>query len=139
MPGPRAFPLCLAYPIHNPFVLWELVAGAAALVLIGEAVALAYTRRASKGARPQSSVAISVWGLGTWAILLTFWVWAVGTTFSSGPCADPVSSWPVPSEMAEGVAAWASVATALAAVVLSVVSSAVVRSRLRGGHSSTLS
>jgi hypothetical protein len=106
----------------------------AALILIAEGVALAYTRRTSPGARGQPWLAIPVWVLGSWALLLTFWIWAVGTTFVSGPCADPVSSWPVPSEQAESVAEFASVATLLVAALLLVAGAVVIMQRQSSQH-----
>jgi hypothetical protein len=108
------------------------VAGAAVLALAVEAAALAYSRRAVKGARPPPWLAIPVWCVGVWALVLTAWIGAVGSTFVSGPCADPVWSWPVPTESAPSVAGLASAATALATAILLVAGTPVVLRRLRG-------
>jgi len=129
VPSPLAFPLCPYYLAENAYAPWAFVAGVAAL---------AYSRRAVKGARRQPWLAVPVWGLGAWALLLTAWTWTVSSTFVSGPCADPVWSWPVPPENALGVAELASVATALTAGILFVVGVFVVLRRLDGRRSPAL-
>ena len=107
------------YPIENPYTPWAFVAGVAALVLIIEGVA--YMRRGAPRARPQLWLTVSVWGLVAWALVLTGWSLQVASTFVSGPCADPVSSAPVPPDAALTVLTLASSATALAAAILPLV------------------
>jgi hypothetical protein len=134
MPGSLAFPLCPSYPFYNPYSPWLLVASAAALALAIEAAALAYSQRAIKGAQRQPWLAVPVWGLGVWALLLTAWTWIASSTFVEGPCAEPAWSWPVPPDNAPGVAGLASATTALAAGILFVAGAVVVLRRLRGRH-----
>jgi energy-coupling factor transporter transmembrane protein EcfT len=131
-------PLCPYILDENWYAPWPFVAGIAALALVVEAVALAYSRRAVKGARRKLWLAIPVWGLGAWALLLTAWTWSVSSRFNIGPCSGPVQSWPVPPENALGVAELASMATALAAGILFVVGAIVVRRRLDSRRSSAL-
>jgi hypothetical protein len=129
MPGPVTFHLCPDYPTQNPYTPWQIMALLAALLLIAEAVALAYTRRTTPRARRQPWLAVLVWAAGAWALLLAFWIWAVGSTFVGGPCAGPVTSWPVPAEHAEVVAELASTATLLVACLLLVAGAAVSMQR----------
>jgi|GEM_PF-3710851 len=133
-----ALPLCPYFLAENSYAPWPFVAGIAALALVVEAAALATSRRVVKGARRQLWLAVPVWGLGVWALLLTAWTWTVNSTFVVGPCADPVQSWPVSPENALGVAELASMATALAAGILFVVGAIVVRRRLDSRRSSGL-
>ena len=138
MPNSLALPLCPYSLAENSYAPWPFVAGIAALALAVEAAALVYSRRAVKGARRPLWLVIPVWGLGAWALLLTAWTWSVSSTFNTGPCSGPVQSWPVSPENALGVAELASMATALAAGILFVVGTIVVRRRLGRRRSSAL-